>query len=209
MKPNLHVLGVDEGPFSWDDERVPVVGVVMRPEYIDGFIVRHAKVDGDDATDMLVSMVKGTRFGLTLNAVMVDGITIGGFNVVDLKAFHERTGVPILTVTRDRPEEKDIKDALAKHFKDWERRWALMSAYSTVPIKVGKGRATARDGKGKGRGKGEGVGGTIYANFVGMSLDEAKGLIRRFIVRGNLPEPVRIAHLMATAIVKGESGGKA
>ena len=34
-------------------------------------------------------------------------------------------------------------------------------------------------------------------------------MVRRCTVRGCLPEPIRLAHLVATALVRGESKGKA
>ncbi|HEY5539301.1 MAG TPA: DUF99 family protein, partial [Thermoplasmata archaeon] len=43
----------------------------------------------------------------------------------------------------------------------------------------------------------------------GMTPDELRSAIRRCTVRGALPEPLRIAHLIATALVRGESKGKA
>jgi len=53
-----------------------------------------------------------------------------------------------------------------------------------------------------------GLGQRIFFLHDGRTSD-LKEAIHRCTIRGALPEPVRIAHLIATAIVKGESKGKA
>jgi endonuclease V-like protein UPF0215 family len=49
----------------------------------------------------------------------------------------------------------------------------------------------------------------LYATVSGLEPHELKEAIHRCTVRGALPEPVRIAHVIATAIVRGESKGNA
>jgi endonuclease V-like protein UPF0215 family len=51
--------------------------------------------------------------------------------------------------------------------------------------------------------------GRVYVASEGIDPKEADAMVRRCVVRGCLPEPVRLAHLVATAMVRGESHGKA
>jgi hypothetical protein len=49
----------------------------------------------------------------------------------------------------------------------------------------------------------------VFISFAGSTEEEAKELVRKTTVRGVIPEPIRMAHIIASGIVKGESRGKA
>ena len=49
---------------------------------------------------------------------------------------------------------------------------------------------------------------TLYINRAGISLNDAVALIKKTTYTGNIPEPVRMAHLIATAIKNKESHGR-
>ena len=49
----------------------------------------------------------------------------------------------------------------------------------------------------------------IYIKCAGISLQETEELIRLSTIRGVIPEPIRVAHLIASGIIRGESYGKA
>lgn len=189
MKGQVRVLGVDDSPFAFGDTRSLVIGALVRaPSYLEAVMRTDVAVDGDDATDRLVEMVTGSRYAEQIALVMVDGIALAGFNVVDLESFHRRTGVPVATVTRDEPDMGEIEAALRKHFPDWERRLSLVKRVPLRPLDTGYN--------------------PLYASVLGMDWDDLVRLARSTTVRGALPEPVRIAHLVAAAMVKGESRGR-
>lgn len=190
MKQNVRVLGVDDSSFKFSDETVTIVGVLLRlPNYVEAVMRTEVEVDGGDATDKLVEMVNGSRYKEQVKTVLLDGIALGGFNVVDLDEFFERTGVAIATVTRDKPDYDGIKSALQEHFSDWEERLGVMKRRELLEIET--------DHK------------PIYVMHVGIDEDELREILKMSTVRGALPEPVRIAHLIATGVTQGESRGKA
>jgi len=51
--------------------------------------------------------------------------------------------------------------------------------------------------------------GRVYVQRVGLTLEEAIAIIERFTLAGHIPEPLRIAHLIAGALVDGQSRGRA
>jgi endonuclease V-like protein UPF0215 family len=58
MKAQSRILGVDDAPFKFTDEHVPVVGVVVRaPSYVEGVLTTRVRVDGADATEALASAI--------------------------------------------------------------------------------------------------------------------------------------------------------
>jgi hypothetical protein len=42
-----------------------------------------------------------------------------------------------------------------------------------------------------------------------MELAEAEEIIKRSMVRGAVPEPLRLAHIIASGLARGESKGRA
>jgi endonuclease V-like protein UPF0215 family len=197
MKPQFRVLGVDDGPFSFADDTVPVIGVVVRKGYVDAVLKTQVEVDGDNATAAIASMVGGSGYTGKLEAVMLDGACVGGFNVVDIEELNRQTGVPVITVTRDRPDMTAIRKALEmlgrtpkhgrKAIPDWKMRLALLERTRLVEVRTGAK--------------------PIHIGFAGLEEAEAKGIVTASTVRGSIPEPVRLAHIIARALVTGKSRG--
>ncbi len=189
MKDQVRVLGVDDSPFRFGDRRSLVVGALVRaPSYLEAVMRTEVEVDGDDSTDRLVDMVQGSRYAEQVALVLIDGIALAGFNVIDIGSFHERTGLPVATITRDEPDMAGIESALRKHFPDWERRLSLVTRFPLRPLDTGHK--------------------PLHASVLGMDWDDFVRLVRATTVRGAVPEPVRVAHLVSAAMVKGESRGR-
>lgn len=54
----------------------------------------------------------------------------------------------------------------------------------------------------------EPVGG-VWVQRAGLSLDEAAALLAATTTQGRIPEPLRVAHLVAGGVGRGESRGRA
>lgn len=189
MKPQVRILGIDDSPFKFGEGRALVVGALVRaPNYLEAVMQTTVGVDGTDSTDQIVGMVSKSRYEEQVKVIMIDGIALGGFNIVDIESLHRRTRIPVLTVTRDRPDMAEIESALRKHFKDWERRLSLMARFDLRQVK------TAHK--------------PLFACGVGLGWGEFEELVALSTVRGVVPEPIRIAHLISSAMVKGESRGR-
>lgn len=189
MKQQLRVLGIDDSPFKFKDERALLVGALVRvPNYLEGVLTTDVKVDGDDATDRIIRMLSGSKYLDQVKAVMLDGIAVAGFNVVDLERLSASLKVPVITVTRDSPDVGKMRSALEKHFPDWQARYELISKFELR-------RLTTEHNP-------------LYACGVGLSWPELEELVRLSTVRGAVPEPLRMAHLIAAGVVRGESYGR-
>ena len=105
---------------------------------------------------------------------------VGGFNVLDLDAIRRATGVPVVAVTRRPPDFAKIAAALRRWFpRTAERRLSLLRRHRLVPVRT--------DGE------------PILAAASGCSARDAAWLVRRAAVHGFWPEPLRLAHLIASA----------
>jgi len=190
MKQQIRLLGIDDSPFTFNDKYAVIIGVVMRGgEYLECVLKNQVKIDGNDATYVCEEMIKNTRHKKQLRAVMLDGIALGGFNIIDIEDLYNNTNIPVLTITRDKPDFDKIKSALKKNFRDWKERWGLMSKGELHEVKTSHN--------------------PIYVKYIGINIREAKEIIKLSTIRGVIPEPIRVAHLIASGITRGESHGKA
>ncbi|UCG95178.1 MAG: DUF99 family protein [archaeon] len=192
IKNEIRILGWDDGPFPKGGKgKAILVGTVFRgASFMDGVLKTEIDIDGTDATEKIVSAVRRTKHK-DLRVIMLGGITFGGFNFVDIKKLHRKTGLPVLVVIRRRTDMKNFRAAMKK-LPEFEKRWkAVESAGEFNRIKVGS------------RGK------SIYFQKTGLREEECRKIIRLTAKRGLVPEPLRVAHLIASGIVKGESIGRA
>jgi hypothetical protein len=131
-------------------------------------------------------MVRGSQFRGHVRAVLLQGIAVGGFNVVDVHALHDGLGVPVIAIARKVPDLAAMKRALDARVRGAKRKWALIVRAGSMEQVRG-----------------------VYIQRVGISLDHARELLSATTLHGNLPEPLRVAHLVAGAIATGRSRGGA
>lgn len=139
-------------------------------------------VDGFDATEKIAVMVTGSPHFRQLRVIMLNGITFGGFNVVDMKALHAAAGLPVVAVTREKPDLKKIHDAV-QHMPKSEERWGAVLNAGEV-TEVSTRNSVER----------------IYLHVAGVSVADAERIVRLTSTRSNIPECLRVAHLVASGI---------
>ena len=184
VKPEIRVLGIDDGVFTpHSNELVDVVGIVYRGGYwLDGFMHTKVRVDGLDATEKLVEMITRSPHYPQLRVIMLNGVTLAGFNVVDIKELSHRVKLPVVAVTRDKPNFDDIKKAL-QNLSHSEERWRTME-------KAGKMfKVCTRNGEEP-----------IYVHVAGLSEEDAKRILKSTSTRSNVPEALRVAHIIASGL---------
>jgi endonuclease V-like protein UPF0215 family len=178
------VLGVDDGAFTPHVKGVvPVIGVVFRGGYwLDGVMHTKIAVDGFDATDKISSMITSSPHYKQLRVIMLNGITFAGFNIVDVKALNAMTKLPVITVTREKPDLADIHKAL-QNLSNSEARWrAILNAGETLEVSTRGAKAQ------------------VYMQAAGVSIEDAQKILRLTSTRSNIPEALRVAHLIASGI---------
>jgi endonuclease V-like protein UPF0215 family len=185
IKPEIRVIGVDDGPFIPHTKgQVPVIGVVFRGGYwLDGVMHTKIAVDGFDATHKISSMITSSPHYKQLRVIMLNGVTFAGFNIVNIKTLNAATKLPVITVTREKPNLEKIHKALKNLPKSQERWNTILSTeeISEVPTRSGKKK--------------------IYMQVAGISRDDAQKILWLTSTRSNIPEALRVAHLIASGIV--------
>lgn len=188
-----NVVGFDDGPFDRSlrgararrGARVLLVGAVCARTRLDGVISGRITKDGRNATAAIAALVRGSPFDGHVRAVLLNGIAFGGFNVVDIHALAAALARPVLVVARRQPRLALIRDALAR-LPAGAAKWRLIE--QAGPMEPVRG---------------------VYVQRAGLSLVESRDLLAATTLHGNLPEALRLAHLIAGGIVTGKSRGRA
>jgi endonuclease V-like protein UPF0215 family len=189
IKKEIRILGIDDSNFTKKDKKVLVVGALLRGGFwIDGVVSTYVERDGLDATEKIANMIIKARYK-DLRVIMLKGITLAGFNIIDIeKLFHE-TKLPVVVIMRKIPDFNSIEKALT-NLNDKEKRLSIIKNAGQIY-------------EGKVHDKSD-----IYFQFKGISENDARELIRISSMHSNIPEPLRVSHIIATGVVKGESTKK-
>ena len=184
VKPEIRIVGVDDGFFvPHTHGRCEIVGVVFRGGYwLDGVMRTQIQIDGMDATDKIGDMIRlSPHFG-QLRVIMLDGVTFAGFNVVDTSRLFAMTKLPVIAITRNKPDFEDIQKALC-NLECGEIRLATMKGLNSIQKVVTR--------------KGEGA---VFMQVTGCELGVAEKIVKSTSTRSNIPEPLRVAHLIASGL---------
>lgn len=178
-----YVIGFDDAPFAPSHRGdVAVIGTVFNGSRLEGVLRGKVRRDGANATRNLARMIEQSRFAPSLQAVLLQGVTVAGFNVVDLHGLSERVGLPVVAVCRTKPDLTRIRRALLASVPGGDRKWRLMEHL----------KPARRHGD-------------VYLHNINLEWQDATALVDRFATNSYLPEPLRTAHLIAGALVDGES----
>lgn len=180
MKKGARVLGVDDAAFEFGDDQTFLVGVVYRgTEFIEDVRAVDIEVDGDEATDRLVQLHDRCNNPGQVRAVLVDGISFAGFNLVDIHEASSRLGKPVIAVTGNRPDPEKFRDTMERT-GNRDPAFEKLDDARSVELKDG----------------------SVYIQFAGTSYREARDTVRSSTIHGLTPEPVRVAHMIGRAFLR-------
>lgn len=188
MKNEIRILGLDDASYSKEDKKVLVVGVIYRGgSYIDGLLAFSVKKDGSDATEKLIEAINKSKHKAQLQYIMVKGITLAGFNFFDIKEIYEKTKMPVIVVMRRKPNMKKFIFTFEKINPIGIN--AIKNAGRIEEIIINRKK--------------------IYVQRIGLEIEDLKKILEITCLHANIPEPLRVSHIIATGIVRGEGKGRA
>ncbi len=177
MRRLSHVIAFDDAPFARSHRGdVTLIGVVFAHLRLDGVVTGRVRRDGANAARVMASMIARSKFAEHLQLVMLQGVAVAGFNVVDAFELHERTRLPVLVVSKRAPDMRAIEDVLRTRVRGGARKWRIIE-------KLGPMERCER----------------VWVQRVGITAEECAAVIRRLASNGREPEPLRVAHLIASA----------
>ena len=183
-KSGIRGLAIAES-FSQDSKKSVLSGIVMSTDLvIDGFVMGHSTVGGDDATDVILTMFEKLDRS-DVSFLLISGIIISLYNMIDVKRISEKTGLPVVAITHE--ESDGIEDAIRHHFPDSYK--SKLAEYSKLGSREKITLHTSHD---------------LYIRNEGCTVLEAKQLLDKVTSQGSIPEPLRIAQLLANTLLKAK-----
>lgn len=180
---SLRLFGVEDGSFEAFPRKKGslcfLCGVEMESSRIVSVKLERIQVDGLDATEKLVGMLVGFQG----DAIILGGITFAGFNVVDPWEVYRETGCPVIVYSGVRPDNEKMYRALRKHFPDWQKRWKIIQSLGPIiATETFPGEPT------------------IYFEAIGCTEGYAENVLRSATLISRIPEPVRVAGIIARGL---------
>ena len=186
LKKEIRVIGIDDAPHKFKSKgNILIIGTIFRGgSSLDGVLSTKASIDGNNATAKIIEMINKSRFKSQLQCIFLDGIAVGGFNIIDIKELSKKTKLPVIVIIRKKPDIARIKKILTR-IKKKSKIKLLEKAGPVVPA------------------------GKIYIQLTGLSIEKANEILKISCTRSHIPEAIRLAHIIASGITYGESRGKA
>jgi endonuclease V-like protein UPF0215 family len=173
-----HVVGFDDAPFLPNHRGdVRIIGAVFCRLRLEGVLQDRVRRDGRNATSVIAGLVKGSRYHPQLQCILLQGITLAGFNVVDIHLLSQATDLPVLILARRQPDMSAIRSALLNKVPGGRAKWRLVERAGPMEPVAG-----------------------VYIQRAGISLRDAAGLIAALAINSQIPEPLRTAHLIAAGL---------
>lgn len=182
----IRVIGFDDAPFERQSgQPVAVAGIVCAGTRFEGMVWGQIQPDGWDATDRLCQLLLNGKFLPQIHVVLLDGISMGGFNVIDLPELAARLNRPCVAVMRRLPRLSRIEYAVNRLSGAAEKLAAMQRAGAIHAYPP------------------------FYFQVCGAEPATIAKVLHLVTDRGHVPEALRLAHLIAAAVIKGESGRQA
>jgi endonuclease V-like protein UPF0215 family len=177
---NMQVVGVEDGSFCKGVTPTALLAAVLfKGVKVESVKITRITVDGLDGTRKLAEILNKWEFA----AVFLAGVSFAGFNVIDPSVIHAESGKPVVIVSRTKPDNRAVKRALQRHFEDWEARWRVFAKLGS-PTKI-----IALKGEPP-----------VYVETLGADIRWASNLIQALSVCCRVPEPIRVARLVAQGL---------
>ncbi|WP_330220724.1 DUF99 family protein [[Phormidium ambiguum] IAM M-71] len=186
LNRTIRVIGFDDAPFvRRRGSRVAISGIVCANTRFEGMVWGYVRQDGWNATDTICKLLIGSKFLPQLHILLLDGIAFGGFNIIDLPLLSQRLGIPCVSVMRRPPNLSSMETAL-RRLPQSEKRWKILQRAGTINAFP-----------------------PFYFQVCGETPEVTTAVLQRLTDCGNVPEALRLAHLIGAAVIQGESGKSA
>jgi endonuclease V-like protein UPF0215 family len=183
-------LGIDDGYFDVSFKRsntkyrtVLVGAIVCDRNFVDLYI-DFVTVDGLDATTASYRIIEKALNLYDIEAVLLDGVTYAGFNIVNPKKLYILTLTPMIVIFRHKLDLEKIRNALEKHFPDHLYRYSVIEETYMKSTDLFL----------------EYIPTTIRVYSVGIQINKAKEIIQKLCNVFVDPYPLRIADKVASTL---------
>jgi len=180
IKAEIRALGVSCSPTAHQRKSTPVIGVIYRGKmWLDGVIRTAVKNDGLDATEKITEMIIESPHYDQLRVILLNGIILADFNVVNITKLFKNTNLPVIVITNKKVDLSRVRSIIMKK-SAWRKRWnAVQKAGEAYPVKVG---TTSHP---------------IFIQIAGISRQDAENIVKKTCAKSNIPEALHVANIIA------------
>jgi endonuclease V-like protein UPF0215 family len=152
---------------------------------VDGMAFAMATVGGDDATEGVLKIYE--QLGRAdINALILSGVVISWFNIIDLQEVFDKIQKPVICLTYE--ESPGLERYIREYFPESEDKlnsYKRLGQREIISLKTGY---------------------EVYIRALGATPEDARVLLNKFTLDGRIPEPVRVARLAARAAMRADDG---
>lgn len=179
-KPGIRAMGVAES-FRPTQKTSTLAAVVMRSDrVVDGIAVGRTSIGGDDASASISALHRRLKRN-DINVMMVSGAILSLYNIIDIDELSRKTKLPVICLTYR--ETSGIEDSIRRHYPDHPE--GKLEAYRRLGVRK---KLKLKSGN------------FVFARTSGLEDAEAKSVIEMFTLQGSIPEPIRVARLLARVL---------
>ena len=183
-KNGIRGLAISES-FTKESKHSVLAGVVMSNEFqIDGFVLGHATIKGDDITDEIIKMYE--KFNRDdISYILLPGTILSLYNIVDIEKIHNMLEIPVIAINSQ--DSSGLDETIKNHFpEDFEKKlsqYQSLGARQILELKNDK----------------------LFLRMKGCTFKECEILFKKIILQGMIPESLRISQLLAKTVFKTNS----
>ena len=182
----IRAIGFDDAPFvRHSNQPVAVAGVVCSKTRFEGMLWGKIQVDGWNSTERLIQMLLKSKFYPQLHLVLIDGISMGGLNLINLPYLAKQLQLPCVAVMRKIPKIEKMKAAITL-LPHPDKRLQILAKAGEIHVYP-----------------------PFYFQVCGLNASVTHRILQNLTDNGNVPEALRLAHLITSAVITGESGKRA
>ena len=139
-------------------------------------------VDGSNATNILLNLVNKIKYNYIIHAILLDSITIAGFNYINIERLSSLSSLPVITVYTYKPRFDRLFKAMkiAGLDADPDRINSLKIINNIIHILSVKGN--------------------LYILTEGVNATQARRILSQLQAFDRKPIPLRLAHYIASAL---------
>lgn len=175
IKPEIRTLGVDDGDCATNINKINIVGVVFRGrDWLDGVLRTKIDTDGSSSTSRIAAMVNHSSHRGQIRVILLGNIFFGKSNLVDIHKLSFKTGKPVIALRRGERigENKPVFN---------QEKFEVFKSYGEpFNIKIQEK--------------------TFHLYLSEIELADAEEIFKLTSKVENIPEPLRIARLIASAL---------
>jgi endonuclease V-like protein UPF0215 family len=186
-KSGVRIAAIATGPIGKgrgrrSGKKALLVCVIGTMNGVEGVLSTSVTIDGSDATGRIIGMVKRSRFREQVRVLAFNGIALAGLNILNVRKLRSELGASVLVVTRHKP-----------------RPSLLMKALKALRDGTGAD-AKERDAMLKSQKWSSAMNGFYVQSYIGTA--ETKRILKTAV------SLLRLSHLIASGVSRGESKGR-